>query len=200
MSEVEFLSAAGRPVPPAKLAHVVLRTRDKFAEMRDWYKTVLCAEVIHDTGGICFITYDDEHHRIALAQDPSLAERPHRSAGLDHIAFTYADLDQLLDTYARLAALGIRPFCPINHGPTTSLYYLDPDGNRVELQVDNFNDMAEATSLMHATFGVNSLGIEVDPDDFIRRRRAGETPASLLAPPADPAPPKMDLIAKIISS
>jgi len=26
----------------------------------------------------------------------------------------------------------------VNHRPTTSMYYRDPDGNRVELQIDNF--------------------------------------------------------------
>jgi hypothetical protein len=37
----------------------------------------------------------------------------------------------------------IRPFYSINHGPTTSLYYTDPDGNRVELLVDNFATAGE---------------------------------------------------------
>jgi catechol 2,3-dioxygenase-like lactoylglutathione lyase family enzyme len=189
-----------RAISPAKFAHVVLRTRAKFEAMRQWYLTVLNARVVYDTGFLVFLSYDDEHHRVAIAQDPQLAERPHRSAGLDHLAFTYAGLDDLLATYERLKAAGILPFCPVNHGPTTSLYYVDPDNNRVELQVDNFTDMDAATDAMTASFGVNPVGDEFDPDDYVARRRAGESIESLLRPSANPEPPKMDLIMKLRSS
>ena len=43
-----------------------------------------------------------------------------------------------MSSYARLKGLGIEPDACVNHGVTTSLYYADPDGNQVELQVDNF--------------------------------------------------------------
>jgi catechol-2,3-dioxygenase len=36
---------------------------------------------------------------------------------------------------------------PFNHGLTTSLYYRDPDGNKVELQVDNMT-MEQADEFM----------------------------------------------------
>ena len=36
-----------------------------------------------------------------------------------------------------LEEVGIQPHVPVQHGPTTSLYYRDPDGNMVELQIDN---------------------------------------------------------------
>lgn len=37
-----------------------------------------------------------------------------------------------------------------NHGPTTSLYYRDPDGNQIETQVDNFETAEEATAFMNS--------------------------------------------------
>jgi catechol-2,3-dioxygenase len=196
----EHHAGAPRAVSPAKLAHVVLRTRSNFEAMCKWYGLVLNARMVFNTGFLAFLSYDDEHHRIAIAQDPGLAERPPRSAGLDHIAFTYASLDDLLATYERLKEAGIAPFCPVNHGPTTSLYYVDPDSNRVELQVDNFTDMDAATDAMTATFGVNPVGEAFDPEDYVARRRAGESIESLLRPRADPEPPKMDLIMKLMSS
>ena len=36
-----------------------------------------------------------------------------------------------------LKAEGIEPFWCINHGPTISMYFKDPDANRVELQVEH---------------------------------------------------------------
>ena len=185
---------------PKKFAHAVLRTRDKFSEMVDWYLNVLNAKIVYSNGMLAFLSYDDEHHRIAIAFSPGSPERPPRSVGLDHLAFTYGSLDDLLGNYERLKAIGIVPFLPVNHGPTTSLYYADPDGNRIELQVDNFEDIAEATEHMVATFDRNPIGVGFDPDDFVRRRQAGTPAADLIRPSADVAPPEMDVIAKLISS
>src|SRR3984893_2522133 len=145
-------------VSPRKLAHVVLRTRSNFDVMVKWYCVVLGAKIVFNAGRLIFLSYDDEHHRIAIAASEELAERPPRAAGLDHIAFTYEDIDALLATYARLKGEGIIPLVGVNHGPTTSLYYHDPDQNRIELQVDNFADMTEATTLMQEQFSINPVG------------------------------------------
>src|SRR5687767_14288046 len=100
----------GKKVRPVKLAHVVLRTRDKYDEMVRWYQTVLNAEIIFDAPGSAFLSYDDEHHRIAIGRMPNLAHPKEPAVGVDHIAFTYADIEDLLHTYARLKAEGIEPF------------------------------------------------------------------------------------------
>jgi catechol-2,3-dioxygenase len=187
-------------VPPRKLAHVVLRTRSNLDAMVQWYCVVLGAQVVFNAGRIVFLSYDDEHHRIAIAASEHLAERPPRSAGLDHIAFTYEDIDALLNTYARLKRAGILPFVCVNHGPTTSLYYHDPDQNRIELQVDNFADMNDATILMQEQFSINPVGEEFDPEELLVRLRSGVDPAELVRPSLKPSPPTKDLIVKIISS
>ena len=188
-------------VSPSKLAHVVLRTKSNFDAMVKWYCVVLGAKIVFNAGGrLIFLSYDDEHHRIAIAASEALAERPARSAGLDHIAFTYDDITALLATYARLKQVGILPFVCVNHGPTTSLYYHDPDQNRIELQVDNFADMSEATTLMQEQFSINPVGAEFDPDELLARLRSGVDPAELIRPTRKPSPPTRELIAKIISS
>lgn len=46
----------------------------------------------------------------------------------------------LFDTYARLKGEGIVPHACLDHGLTMSFYYLDPDGNSLELQYDLFGD------------------------------------------------------------
>jgi catechol 2,3-dioxygenase-like lactoylglutathione lyase family enzyme len=193
--------ASPRAVSPVKLAHVVLRTRSNLKAMRDWYALVLNGRTVGAGGDrVVAFTYDDEHHRLAIVQDPSLAERPSRSMGLDHVAFTYASLDDLLATYERLKQAGVTPFCPVRHNVTTSLYYLDPDNNRVELQVDNFTDMDAANEEVIKVSGINPVGVEFDPDDYLARRRAGESMESLLRRTWDPEPPKKDLLAKAFSS
>jgi len=173
-------------VKPRQLAHVVRRT-GRFDELVRWYCTVLGAEVVHSDGMLAFLTYDEEHHRIAIAGIPGLEEQPTMAAGTDHIAFTYADLGDLLHTYVRLEAEGITPFWCINHGPTTSMYYKDPDGNRVELQVDNMPSSEAIDAWMRSgEFAANPIGVVFDPADLLARYRAGESLSTLTARPSLP--------------
>jgi hypothetical protein len=62
------------------------------------------------------------------------------------------------------------------------MYYRDPDGNRVELQIDNFATAAEGEAWMRsAAFADNPIGVELDPDDLAARFRAGVPVAELVA-------------------
>jgi catechol-2,3-dioxygenase len=170
-------------VPPIKLAHIVRRT-SRFDEMLRWYQTVLGATVVHSDGMLAFLSYDEEHHRIAIAGIPGLPEQPPLAAGTDHVAFTYADLGDLLYTYARLKREGIEPYWCINHGMTTSMYYKDPDANRVELQVDAFRTAEEAERWMRAgEFAANPIGVIFDPEELLARYRVGEPLEKLTARP-----------------
>lgn len=63
--------------------------------------------------------------------------------------YTYGSVGDLLDTYVRLKNAGIESYWPVHHGTTMSLYYIDPDGNRMEFQVD-VGTVEEATALMRA--------------------------------------------------
>lgn len=179
-------AAEARPVSPAKLAHVVLLTRD-LPRMRDWYLAVLAGRVAHEGHGICFLGYDDEHHRLALAALPDVAPRADgMRVGLHHIAFTYRDLGELIATWRRLKRAGIETYWPINHGITTSMYYRDPDGNTVELQVDNFATAAEADAYMAENFAENPIGIIFDPEELAARHEAGVPLAELRKRPKLP--------------
>ena len=59
-----------------------------------------------------------------------------------------ASFAELVVTYKRLKAAGITPFTQLNHRFTTSLYYHDPDGNKVELSVDNFATKEECSAFV----------------------------------------------------
>jgi catechol 2,3-dioxygenase-like lactoylglutathione lyase family enzyme len=167
-------------VSPAKFAHFVLRT-GQFDRMAEWYKTVLCARTVFRDEHLCFLSYDDEHHRLALLHIPGLAPRDPEAAGTDHVAYSYRDLGALLATYRRLKSHGILPHWPINHGVTTSMYYRDPDNNRVELQIDNFATVAELDGYFHsAAFAANPVGVTYDPEELCCRYEAGVPLADLL--------------------
>lgn len=177
-----------RPVSPSIFAHFVLQTSNLPA-MRDWYLTVLNARVVHENPMLCFMTYDDEHHRVALLNLPELQARDDKARGVHHVAYTYASLRDLLATWRRLKAKGIEPFWPINHGPTVSLYYRDPDGNAVELQVDVYPTKQEASAFFDSeAFRENPIGVAFDPEDMARRYEAGVPEQELMRRPAGPPP------------
>ncbi|ORX96466.1 Glyoxalase/Bleomycin resistance protein/Dihydroxybiphenyl dioxygenase [Clohesyomyces aquaticus] len=128
---------------PTALAHAVLRTTSaNYAAMIQFWIDLLNADIVHATPVLTFLRYDEEHHRIAIVQTPDTVDKPKEPqySGLDHLAFTYPTLTALAQQYAHLKSLPqpILPIWSVNHGPTTSLYYRDPDGNKIEMQVDKF--------------------------------------------------------------
>src|SRR6266403_5504632 len=197
MTKVRRLAPATQPISPAKYAHFVLRT-GQFDKMAEWYKTVLAARIVFRDERLCFLSYDDEHHRLALIQIAGLAPRDPEAAGTDHVAYSYRDLGELLATYRRLKEHAILPHWPINHGVTTSMYYRDPDNNRVELQIDNFATPAELDGYFHSrAFAENPVGVTYDPEELCRRYEAGEAMADLLRiPPMPEGKTPWDMLAR----
>ncbi len=179
-------------VAPAKLAHVVLKTPpDRVKLVLDWYKTVLEAEAMFETDHFGFVAYDGEHHRVAVLGLPETQERIDGRAGMHHMAFTYANLGDLAHTYNRLKGESISPEYSINHGPTTSMYYFDPDKNMVELQVDNVPEEKFAEYFANGEFTAHPIGIKFDPEELFGRLAAGEPEEELLKRP-DGVPPPLE--------
>lgn len=152
---------------PLKLEHAGIRT-GQLQQMVAWYVVVLQADVSFNNEKIAFLTYDEQNHRLSILARPGTVPKPANSAGIEHLAFTYADIDELITTYKRLKALEILPVRSMDHGSSTSLYYADPDGNHVELKIDNFATM----ELQHAwlrteAFAENPIGTPFDPEGMV---------------------------------
>ena len=133
--------------------------------MVNWYAKVLQADVAFENAMLAFLWYDEQNHRLVIIARPGTTERPPNSAGLDHLAFTYATLSELVATYERLKSLGITPQRCTDHGSSTSFYYLDPDGNQVELKVDTFATAEEQHAYLRSdAFFQNPIGTPLDPE------------------------------------
>jgi catechol-2,3-dioxygenase len=167
---------------PIKFAHVVLKTT-RYEAMLDWWKRLLSAEVRHGNDFITFLSYDDEHHRLAIVKLPHLGERDDALSGVEHFAFTFASLGDLFDKYGELKRAGVTPYWTINHGMNFSAYYRDPDGNQVELQIDAMSPQEADTFMSSPTFAANPIGVDVDFDALIARYEAGESAESLVQYP-----------------
>ncbi|MGI8711999.1 MAG: VOC family protein [Solirubrobacteraceae bacterium] len=206
------MSATATPNPV--LHHVTLKT-NRVQEMLDWYGIAVGMKANHHSRFGAWMTNDAANHRIALLAHPALSDDPDKipHTGMHHVAFEYADVGELLATYDRLRDAGITPHACLDHGLTTSLYYVDPDGNSVELQADNFGDWAASSRWMRTApeFEVNPIGVNVDPERLLaawrelgdaaelhRRSFAGDFdpggPLDLRLPP-ETAPPETSPLA-----
>jgi len=160
----------------ATLHHVNLKTT-RLQEMIDWYGTVVGAKPTFQFPAAAWLTNDGANHRIALISSSRLSDDPDKLAhtGMHHMAFEHDSCDELLANFTRLKALGIVPHMSLDHGLTTSFYYVDPDGNSVELQYDNFGDWRASTEWMRTSeeFARNPIGVPVDPARMVEARAAG---------------------------
>jgi catechol 2,3-dioxygenase len=169
-------------IKPA-LHHINLKTT-RLQAMIDWYATVTGMVATHQAPVGAWLTNDAANHRIALLSVPGFVDDPDKEkhTGLHHLAFEYASFGEQMESYERLAGLGIAPAFCLNHGLTLSMYYTDPDKNFVELQSDNFGDWAQSKHWMNTApeFAANPIGVFFDPAQVHAAWRGGKAPAELL--------------------
>ncbi|VUC25023.1 unnamed protein product [Clonostachys rosea] len=164
---------------PQALCHVVLRTSpSQYERMIEFYLLVLGGRVSHKTHRLCFLGYDEEHHRLAIIAYPHAVPKSANVkpvVGLHHMAFGFPKLSDLVTSYEQKKSAGIMPDWCVNHGMTISMYYNDPDGNQVEFQVDTLDSARAAVDYMNSPeFEENPVGVDFDPEEFCRRVKSGE--------------------------
>ena len=178
MSHAESVesSPTGVAIKPAYISHYGIRAQH-YKEMIHWYKTVFRAKIQHENEFLSFMTFDEEHHRLVIFEDAATVAKPENAAGVDHVGYGFASFGDLVATYERLKAEGITPFMPLNHRFTTSLYYHDPDGNEVELSVDNFPTKEECDAFVRseqiAEIGRPPFGYTFDPEELVKLYHEG---------------------------
>jgi catechol 2,3-dioxygenase-like lactoylglutathione lyase family enzyme len=85
-------------------------------------------------GDIVFMTRDPrEHHQVVLAAGRP-ADLPFNV--INQISFRVDSLRTLREMYAALKSAPVKMLGPVTHGNALSVYFLDPEGNRLELLID----------------------------------------------------------------
>jgi catechol 2,3-dioxygenase-like lactoylglutathione lyase family enzyme len=169
-----------------RLSEVVLRTTD-YDRLCDFYSLVLDqprsvemtpprSDDPDEPSRICFFNFYYDHpytQRIAVFECGDIG--PGKSSrGLHHFQLRVPSVEALLGLYSTLGTAGFQPVESSNHGPGTSIYYLDPDGNRVELSSLNFSSQQEMRDFMATPeFKSNPNGFPLDPEKLIEGRKAG---------------------------
>jgi catechol 2,3-dioxygenase len=121
-------TSEGSSIISPTLHHFGVVTRH-LERMVDWYAKVVGMVTIYSTSsargyeadasaGIAFFSNDSAHHRIAIISLPELQDDTDKKAHtkLQHVAFEYATIDGLLNSYARIKELGIEPVLTTDHG------------------------------------------------------------------------------------
>ena len=194
MMSTESTISAIQPSARFKISETILKT-GRLDAMKTWYRTVLEVEPFFehapspdtrpaDYGGqtrasdlrMCFfrLSLDYPHTQtIGLFEEPGTSLEPATGKpGLHHMQLMCDSLDRLCDEYDRLVGEGMRPHRSADHGPMTSFYYRDPDGNNVELTAQNFPTVEAMVEFMESdAFKANPSGTELEPEAFVTARR-----------------------------
>ena len=128
-----------------KLGHIVLKVRDA-ARSRDFYMHTLGLKVAHEDleRGAVFLSFGTQHHDLALFQLATGAAPESAQPGLHHSAWQLGSFEELQAAHRELLEIGVEVHSTIAHNVTRSVYFHDPDGNRVELYCDMVEDGFEA--------------------------------------------------------
>ncbi len=120
-----------------KLGHIVLKVRDA-AKSRDFYTRTVGLKVAHEDleRGAVFLSFGEAHHELALFQLATGEAADTTQPGLHHMAWQLGNFEELQAAYRELKALGVPIESTVEHHVTRSIYFPDPDGNRVELYCD----------------------------------------------------------------
>jgi catechol 2,3-dioxygenase len=128
-------------IPAVSFSHIGLFATD-LSVMENFYRGVL-GFVVTDRGQLAsprgpvdlvFLSRDPtEHHQIVLASG-----RPTDLSFnvVNQISFRVGDLGSLRHFHDSVTAAGASELAPVTHGNAISLYFRDPEGNRVELFFD----------------------------------------------------------------
>ena len=116
-----------------KVGHVVLGVRDPQRSIK-FYTEVLGMELVNvlEEMHMAFFSFGEREHDIAVIKVPD--DQPVGSSGLAHTALEIeGGQEQLRELYERLKSHGAKVEFTTDHVVTKSVYFFDPDGNRLEI-------------------------------------------------------------------
>ena len=121
-------------LPEMKFGHIGINVRE-MQPMVDFY-TALMGFTVTDRGPtsrgneLAFLSRDPrEHHQIVLAE----GRQADTESTVNQMSFKVERFEQVRVMYDRLKAAGVQGIAPIDHGNALSVYFPDPEGNRLEV-------------------------------------------------------------------
>lgn len=141
-----------------RVGHVGIQITDMDRSLA-WYRDILGLTLtgrwpMGENGEMAFMRFSDSHHDLVLFTHPTPVTDDNRDSGynaLQHIALEISDRDEWLKALNDLRSKDVEIVAgPLIHGPeggngpmsfhggsgSRSFYFLDPDGNRLELYTD----------------------------------------------------------------
>ena len=161
-------------IPDAQLGHIGFTVRD-LDNMIAFYTRVL-GMVVNDEGvsnrpgapRIAFLSRNArEHHQVAL-----VSGRPDDGSRsmINQISFRVADLEALRTFHDLLVAEQVASLDPRDHGNAWSIYFMDPEGNRLEVYTDTpwyvtqpFGHPLDLTQPVEAIMARTEAMVRADP-------------------------------------
>lgn len=142
---------------PTGFGYHVLYSGENHAAMVRWYQALFGGEARALEGPPGEEdSLDDTHDTVVIVKRTDLAQVeapfPPGKPGILHMAWSYPSLAELMYVYRHARDQGIRVHTVLNTGILIQFYYEDPDGNQIELQVDNY-DTSEETQHIQRTKG-----------------------------------------------
>lgn len=174
--------------PNAQLSHIGFLVRD-LEGMIDFYSRVL-GLVVTDRGPyrmggeIVFMSATpEEHHQIVLVSGRT--DTQHASI-VNQISFHVDTLEDLRTFYAALVAEKVKEMAPRNHGNAWSVYFHDPEGNRLELYTPSpwyvaqpFGKELDLTEPVQTIMAKTEAMLRAEPTLATREAWAGRMAATL---------------------
>ncbi len=120
-----------------RLGHVLLRVAD-IERSKAFYTKTLGFEVVEEDpehGGV-FMSLGEHGHTLDLFQveNPESTDlRSPNRVGVHHIAFMVDSEEALKEAYFTLQENGVEVVRAVDHVSQKSIYFHDPDGNRLEI-------------------------------------------------------------------
>ncbi len=177
---------------PDSFHHVAFKTQN-YEKMIMFYEKLFGCKPMYKSKDIAFLAFDEEHHRIAIANtEPGikklgfiarivlglknwLNKNVPTTIGLDHISYRLNPIDRWFEFYHKAKERGLKPYWTINHGWITGMYYKDPDGNLVELFFEHWkNDDEYKKEISARGFPEEPVGTNMDIDILYQMYKNGE--------------------------
>ena len=164
---------------PDDFHHIAFKTTN-YENMVNFYKNLFGCEPLYQSDLITFLAYDNEHHRIAIANTSDalnnlnfiqkivmklkifLNKNIPSIEGLDHISYRINPIEKWFDFYFKAKERGLSPLWTVNHGWISGIYYRDPDNNLVEVFFEHFSTAEEFKENISPDFEDEPIGTNMD--------------------------------------